>query len=36
MVDRRTLVVIDEAGMAATTDLARAIVWLIRWGGTFA
>ena len=33
-VDQRTLVIIDEAGMAATTDLARAIEWIIRRGGT--
>ena len=33
-VDQRTLVIIDEAGMAATTDLAGAIEWIIRRGGT--
>jgi DNA primase catalytic core len=33
-VDQRTLVIIDEAGMAATTDLACAIDWIIRRGGT--
>jgi conjugative relaxase-like TrwC/TraI family protein len=32
--DQRTLVIIDEAGMAATTDLACAVDWIIQRGGT--